>query len=689
MKNAIFFLATFLLPNLAAAQSPIYLEFSPDCMNRLEYQYRGQGSSIFSYSVRQNENETYVFDIGAESNRTLDRLPADAIACKNLQFNEGIVKAINNGIQKVYIARRTSKGWLVTPAASAEAILREGSTYNFRGAKHAFSFDTLNLDYGINSAHAGSGAYIFFNGRNFYNDGCHAVYSFHREPDEACTTKTDFDFIAGLGTISERTGMTPEEMAENEYRLTKINGMPLDEFLEKTCKRQTIEFQQVETPFAQPATVAADEQPRPTQYSTTISQPVARNQSIGQPDKEAEVQQKESGVAPATYGYGKNSKLVGPPAPINCPEQPGEGYHIVQPGETLVGIARAYGVKLGSVIVWNSIKDPDLITPCQKVYLTVPPGGIKPATDSSTGKVAIATKPSKKSNKKEKSSRRSRAAERPVTHSTENMAAAKPAKKSTAPVQTQSHLWEKSAIATSAPAPVGFAKTAAPVEYSASTAAAPAAQNTAPAPVQYSTSQNSVVQKTTTFVTAKAADVRVPASYNGIVHTVRQGESIYSIAKSYGYTHERFAKMNGLPENFLLQAGMELMTSDCTCDVSGRPAAPATYGWKEVEKTKTETSTTQKSENLQQGFTQKSGSVFTETEVSRPVEFGFTKKTETPNAGHQAAGAGNFKPHFVQSGETLGDIARRWGVTVEDIASTNGLDVSETLIIGMRLMIPQ
>jgi LysM repeat protein len=70
-----------------------------------------------------------------------------------------------------------------------------------------------------------------------------------------------------------------------------------------------------------------------------------------------------------------------------CPEKPGYGFHIVQPGESLNAIARTYGVSIKQLIGWNKIKDADHIEPCQKIWLIEPPKPAEPAkTSQSTPK---------------------------------------------------------------------------------------------------------------------------------------------------------------------------------------------------------------------------------------------------------------------------------------------------------------
>jgi hypothetical protein len=48
--------------------------------------------------------------------------------------------------------------------------------------------------------------------------------------------------------------------------------------------------------------------------------------------------------------------------------------HIVRSGETLSSIARKYGVTVGKLREWNTIANPDLIKPGQKIVIWATPG---------------------------------------------------------------------------------------------------------------------------------------------------------------------------------------------------------------------------------------------------------------------------------------------------------------------------
>ena len=64
------------------------------------------------------------------------------------------------------------------------------------------------------------------------------------------------------------------------------------------------------------------------------------------------------------------------------------------------------------------------------------------------------------------------------------------------------------------------------------------------------------------------------------VHVIRPGESVASLAYLYGYTEERFRKMNGLSPTENIYIGQKLRTSDCVCPTltSTTKDSPLPYG---------------------------------------------------------------------------------------------------------------
>lgn len=60
----------------------------------------------------------------------------------------------------------------------------------------------------------------------------------------------------------------------------------------------------------------------------------------------------------------------------------GAQFHVVRPGDTLMGISRLYGQNVNDLVVWNSLMDPNQLQVGQEVRVAPPPRG--------TGAVAIA-----------------------------------------------------------------------------------------------------------------------------------------------------------------------------------------------------------------------------------------------------------------------------------------------------------
>lgn len=73
-------------------------------------------------------------------------------------------------------------------------------------------------------------------------------------------------------------------------------------------------------------------------------------------------------------------------------------------------------------------------------------------------------------------------------------------------------------------------------------------------------------------------------------------------------------------------------------------------------------------------------------EEQAPPEGGETGET-APEEGQEQEPAGDVI-HTVVAGDTLGDLANRYGVSVEDIAAANGLSDVHTLEVGQQLVIP-
>ncbi len=126
-------------------------------------------------------------------------------------------------------------------------------------------------------------------------------------------------------------------------------------------------------------------------------------------------------------------------------------------------------------------------------------------------------------------------------------------------------------------------------------------------------------------------------SPNDQLHIVKPGETVAMLAQLYGYTEERFRKMNGLAPNEEIVPGQRLRTSDCVCP----PAA----------------------ESSSEGAT-------TNAKTAEPENF--------------------YKPikvHVVKKSDTLYSIAKQYNTTPERILELNGLKKGDSIKPNQRLYV--
>jgi LysM repeat protein len=135
---------------------------------------------------------------------------------------------------------------------------------------------------------------------------------------------------------------------------------------------------------------------------------------------------------------------------------------------------------------------------------------------------------------------------------------------------------------------------------------------------------------------AGAALLAAPAMANAdVAHTVRPGESLWSVAAQDGLTVDQLAAANGISSSAGLQAGTTLM-------IPPQSAAPQAV-----------------------------------VSSSAPADSSPSVVSSAP-----ATGGGSY---VVQPGDTLSGIAAASGMTVDELAAANGLDPSGLLLAGTRL----
>ncbi|OGO06096.1 MAG: hypothetical protein A2Y73_01915 [Chloroflexi bacterium RBG_13_56_8] len=204
------------------------------------------------------------------------------------------------------------------------------------------------------------------------------------------------------------------------------------------------------------------------------------------------------------------------------------------------------------------------------------------------------------------------------------------------------------------------------------------------------------------------------------IHVVQQGEHLGIIASRYDTDMESIAEANGIEVDSILQIGQQLIIPPPTATATSGPPLPAT-ATHTARPTETSTSTRrlspppsptvlptrepivhviQAGEHL--GVLAEKYNVTSEA-IARANQIGIDdilqigQELIIPSSGEQSpvptskdTPAPTLAPavHIVQVGETLGEIAMKYDVSVEEIAEASGIDVDSVLKIGAVLIIP-
>lgn len=155
----------------------------------------------------------------------------------------------------------------------------------------------------------------------------------------------------------------------------------------------------------------------------------------------------------------------------------------------------------------------------------------------------------------------------------------------------------------------------------------------------------------------------------GGMHEVQRGETLSHIARRYGTSVARLQAINALGSANQLMAGQRLRIPDGAVD---RGASPATH-------------TVRSGETLSH-IAQQHGTSVAQLQAANSLG---DRHVLMPGQSLQVPGGGaTARTHTVRSGETLSHIAQQYGTSVAQLQTANGLGNRHVLMPGQSLQIP-
>jgi LysM repeat protein len=188
-----------------------------------------------------------------------------------------------------------------------------------------------------------------------------------------------------------------------------------------------------------------------------------------------------------------------------------------------------------------------------------------------------------------------------------------------------------------------------------------------------------------TWMLLAAAPVHAQSS---VVHVVKRGETLFSIARHYGVTVEAICAANNIADPSRIYAGQRLVipthgVSSAPSTASALAAAGATH-------------TVQPGENLYrialrygttvQALAELNG-IYNPGHIAVGQKLVIPGSSTAPTVAYQPQHAS--KSHTVQRGETLSAIAHRYGVTIWTLVQVNSIANPAVIFPGQVLVIPQ
>ena len=256
----------------------IYLKYDPACMDRYEYRFNNniEGNGLISYYLKGDAGERIMMEIGVESIKQVKKAPKGMKTCGKIKVDDLLANSINSGKDKVYIVRSVESYYFISLVHLATFMADDSRGFEMVGSGYRFSYYDNQSNILKNIAKEGSSAQIFFTGTD-YRD-CLKNFMIKKIPEETCKPYTDFSFIPGIGIIEEKTGLTPQEAEQNKLQLVRINNLSLSEYLDEKCNKNIVEPSLKEEVQPETYIVEATEHITPTSYEVLFpisNEPIA------------------------------------------------------------------------------------------------------------------------------------------------------------------------------------------------------------------------------------------------------------------------------------------------------------------------------------------------------------------------------------------------------------------------------
>ncbi|MEM1320608.1 MAG: LysM peptidoglycan-binding domain-containing protein [Bacteroidota bacterium] len=563
----------------SASGKTIFIEYDNNCMDRYEYRYNGAGYGHIAYHYRISEREKVILEVGIENKVNRPNRPSNTVNCQDLSLNERMVRQINDGDLQIYIVRQIRNGYNISPVGIASYTQISTTFIGSASVDHKYMYNFNQPSNNQNLATGNSESEVYYKGTISFD--CPRKFEFERTKKRAGKNYSRMVLIPEIGIIEEATGFNKTDAENNRLILIAINEQPIEQYINGFCSDKGVNYTNSGIFYS-------------TNNRYTNTSPSNNNNDGGLFGMEGSNNNQGNNNGGTTNNNGNNNNgQMG----WNDPSTGVSACSVYKDLDRNLYIDRLTGQVANGECGGNTYRNGYMVNNSTTT----------PTTDPNSGTGTVATDPS-------------------------GTGTTTPPNTPT-PAVDVSNCGEFSGngyhIVQNNETLYGIARLYGLRVNELKAWNQLAGNLIKPCMKLYTRPQGTLASND--GMTDK-----------GAVHVVKKNETIYQLAKKYGYTADRFRRMNALGNSDVLYVGQRLRISDCNCPAPGE-----------------------------------------RTDIPQPAEY------DTGSSRLVADQVDNSKRriHIVKEDETIYSIARQYSLTVERIRLLNNLEENEIIIPFQRLYV--
>lgn len=357
---------------------PIYLRYESLSMDRYEYKMKDDNQlnlPYFIYSANINDDSKWIFRTGIEKNEYQQNFSGELINLDQLAKSVSETNTIFSIAKDLYIVKQEKYGFNVSKVLEINQLLVQNDVINYISPSINFTYHP-QVEKNINLASDDSDYEVYFTDAN--KSGCMNYLHFRLLDKMNMTTAKGMIINSNFGVAQQSL------KGNNEIELIKINNVPFDTYERAFCNHEDLHRLSIAYQPILKDEISVENSPTTddlnTSFATNNTKKINSTEVLTE-KKGSEVKQDVVLSNLKSIENTSKDKLQEPKVqdiklindPSNpCPPSSNVGIHIVQEGESLYAISKKLGLTVAQLRSWNNLTPDLVLRPCMSLVLNDP-----------------------------------------------------------------------------------------------------------------------------------------------------------------------------------------------------------------------------------------------------------------------------------------------------------------------------